>query len=94
MLRSKNHFSDFRSITYAWTLYPAPPNLLLSATPPISSSTPNWHRVTTFAELVGQENVIAGTDCGLSGRVHPQIAWAKLRALRDDAAIASKKLGS
>jgi hypothetical protein len=38
----------------------------------------------TFAEIVGQENVIAGTDCGLGGRVHPQIAWAKLRALRDD----------
>jgi len=51
-------------------------------------------RLITFAELVGQENVIAGTDCGLGGRVHPQIAWAKLRALRDGAAIASKKLWS
>jgi hypothetical protein len=39
-------------------------------------------RIITFAEIVGQENVIAGTDCGLGGRVHPQIAWAKLRALR------------
>jgi 5-methyltetrahydropteroyltriglutamate--homocysteine methyltransferase len=37
------------------------------------------------------ENVIAGTDRGLSRRVHPQIAWPKLRALRDGAAIASKK---
>jgi 5-methyltetrahydropteroyltriglutamate--homocysteine methyltransferase len=51
-------------------------------------------RIITFAELVGRENVIAGTDCGLGGRVHPQIAWAKLRALRDGAAIASKKLWS
>jgi 5-methyltetrahydropteroyltriglutamate--homocysteine methyltransferase len=51
-------------------------------------------RIITFAEIVGQENVIAGTDCGLGGRVHPQIAWAKLRALRDGAAIASKKLWS
>jgi 5-methyltetrahydropteroyltriglutamate--homocysteine methyltransferase len=51
-------------------------------------------RLITFAELVGRENVIAGTDCGLGGRVHPQIAWAKLRALRDGAAIASKKLWS
>jgi hypothetical protein len=33
-------------------------------------------------------------DCVLGGRVHPQIAWAKLRALRDGAAIASKKLWS
>jgi len=31
---------------------------------------------------------------GLVGRVHLQIAWAKLRALRDGAAIASKKLWS
>jgi len=45
---------------------------------------------TSFAEVVGQDNVIAGTDCGLGGRVHP--TWAKLRALRDGAAIASKKL--
>jgi 5-methyltetrahydropteroyltriglutamate--homocysteine methyltransferase len=44
--------------------------------------------IITFAELVGRENVIAGTDCGPSGRVHPQIAWTKLRALRDGAAIA------
>ena len=51
-------------------------------------------RIIMFAELVGQENVIAGTDCGLGGRVHPQIAWAKLRALRDGAALASKKLWS
>jgi methionine synthase II (cobalamin-independent) len=43
------------------------------------------------AEIVGQEKIIAGTDCGVGGRVHPQIAWAKLRALRDGAAIASKK---
>src|SRR5437016_3727920 len=55
------------------------------------------NRLITFAEIVGRENVIAGTDCGLGGRVHPQIAWAKLRALRalrDGAAIASKKLWS
>ena len=51
-------------------------------------------RLIAFAEIVGQETVIAGTDCGLGGRVHPQIAWAKLRALRDGAAIASKKLWS
>jgi len=42
--------------------------------------------------MVGRENVIAGIDCGLGGRVHPQIARAKLRALRDGAALASKKL--
>ena len=51
-------------------------------------------RIVAFAEIVGRENVIAGTDCGLGGRVHPQIAWAKLRALGDGAAIASKRLWS
>jgi len=30
----------------------------------------------------------------VAGRVHPQIAWAKLRALRDGAALASKNLWS
>jgi len=34
----------------------------------------------------------ASTDCGLGGRVHPQIAWAKLETLAQGAAIASKQL--
>jgi 5-methyltetrahydropteroyltriglutamate--homocysteine methyltransferase len=29
--------------------------------------------------------VIASTDCGLGGRVHPDIAWAKLAALGEGA---------
>jgi 5-methyltetrahydropteroyltriglutamate--homocysteine methyltransferase len=49
-------------------------------------------RILAFANLLGRENVIAGTDCGLGGRVHPQIAWAKLRALSEGAALASKTL--
>jgi 5-methyltetrahydropteroyltriglutamate--homocysteine methyltransferase len=40
----------------------------------------------------GRENVIAGTDCGLGGRVHSQIAWAKLEALAKGAELASKEL--
>jgi 5-methyltetrahydropteroyltriglutamate--homocysteine methyltransferase len=35
---------------------------------------------------------MAGTDCGVGRRVRPQFAWAKLRALRDGAVIASRKL--
>jgi 5-methyltetrahydropteroyltriglutamate--homocysteine methyltransferase len=42
----------------------------------------------------GRENVIAGTDCGLGGRVHPQIAWAKLEALSEGAKLATKELWS
>jgi 5-methyltetrahydropteroyltriglutamate--homocysteine methyltransferase len=49
-------------------------------------------RLERFAHLLGKENVIAGTDCGFGGRSHPQIAWAKLQALVDGAAIASQHL--
>ena len=49
-------------------------------------------RIVKYAEVVGRENVIAGTDCGLGGRVHPQIAWAKLEALAEGARIATKEL--
>ena len=49
-------------------------------------------RIVRFARLVGRENVIAGTDCGLGYRVHPQIAWAKLKALAEGAALASREL--
>jgi 5-methyltetrahydropteroyltriglutamate--homocysteine methyltransferase len=49
-------------------------------------------RILRYANLVGRENVIAATDCGLRGRVHPQIAWAKLEALAEGARIASAKL--
>jgi 5-methyltetrahydropteroyltriglutamate--homocysteine methyltransferase len=37
--------------------------------------------------------VIASTDCGLGLRCHPQIAWAKLKALADGAALGSTQLG-
>jgi 5-methyltetrahydropteroyltriglutamate--homocysteine methyltransferase len=47
-------------------------------------------RIRRFAKLVGPENVIAGTDCGFGGRTHPQIAWAKLQALAQGAALAGK----
>jgi 5-methyltetrahydropteroyltriglutamate--homocysteine methyltransferase len=49
-------------------------------------------RILLYARLVGRENVIAGTDCGMGMRVHPQIAWAKLKALSEGAALASKEL--
>ncbi len=49
-------------------------------------------RIVRFANLVGREHVIAATDCGLGGRVHADIAWAKLEALAQGAAIASSQL--
>ena len=49
-------------------------------------------RIAHFAEGVGAENVIASTDCGLGGRVHPQVAWAKLQSLVEGARLASAQL--
>jgi 5-methyltetrahydropteroyltriglutamate--homocysteine methyltransferase len=49
-------------------------------------------RIVRFANLVGKERVIASTDCGLGGRIHPQIAWAKLEALVAGAALATRQL--
>jgi 5-methyltetrahydropteroyltriglutamate--homocysteine methyltransferase len=49
-------------------------------------------RIVRFANLVGRERVIAATDCGLGGRVHADIGWAKLDALAQGAALASKQL--
>jgi 5-methyltetrahydropteroyltriglutamate--homocysteine methyltransferase len=54
-------------------------------------------RIVRYAEIVGRENVIAGTDCGFAQgpfyrRVHPSIMWAKLEALAQGARLASKEL--
>lgn len=49
-------------------------------------------RIERFARLVGRENVVAATDCGLGGRIHHQIAWAKLEALVEGARLASARL--
>jgi 5-methyltetrahydropteroyltriglutamate--homocysteine methyltransferase len=51
-------------------------------------------RIIRFANVVGRERVIASTDCGLGGRIHPQIAWAKLESLAKGAALASRQLWS
>ncbi|MEA9986446.1 MULTISPECIES: cobalamin-independent methionine synthase II family protein [Subtercola] len=49
-------------------------------------------RIERFASVVGRERVVAATDCGLGGRVHPHIAWAKLESLARGAEIASARL--
>jgi 5-methyltetrahydropteroyltriglutamate--homocysteine methyltransferase len=51
-------------------------------------------RIIRYAGIVGRERVIAGTDCGLGLRVHPQIAWAKLSTLVEGARLASRQLWS
>jgi 5-methyltetrahydropteroyltriglutamate--homocysteine methyltransferase len=50
-------------------------------------------RIVRYANIVGRENVIAGTDCGLASRVGgPEINWAKLAALGAGAEHATKIL--
>ena len=54
-------------------------------------------RIANYARMLGRENVMAGTDCGFSQgafnpRVHPTIMWAKLEALAEGAALASRQL--
>jgi 5-methyltetrahydropteroyltriglutamate--homocysteine methyltransferase len=54
-------------------------------------------RLGRFAEVVGRENVIAGTDCGFATfagfmTVDPQITWAKFQAMAEGARIASERL--
>lgn len=50
-------------------------------------------RLVKYAGLVGRENVMAGTDCGLGTRVgHPKIAWAKFEAMAEGARLATKRL--
>jgi 5-methyltetrahydropteroyltriglutamate--homocysteine methyltransferase len=54
-------------------------------------------RLLRFVDLVGPEQVAAGTDCGFAQgpyiqRVHPSIMWAKLGALAEGAALASDRV--
>lgn len=54
-------------------------------------------RILRYTDIVGRERVIASTDCGFGtfagwGGVVPELAWEKLRSLREGAAIATEKL--
>jgi 5-methyltetrahydropteroyltriglutamate--homocysteine methyltransferase len=54
-------------------------------------------RIVRFANIVGRENVIAGTDCGFAQvdfiqRVHPKVMWAKFESLAEGARLATKEL--
>jgi 5-methyltetrahydropteroyltriglutamate--homocysteine methyltransferase len=68
------------------------PGVVTHSTPLIEHPELVAQRIERFAKLVGRENVIASTDCGLGLRCHPQIAWAKLQTLAAGAALASQAL--
>jgi 5-methyltetrahydropteroyltriglutamate--homocysteine methyltransferase len=68
------------------------PGVVTHSTPLIEHPQLVADRIERFARLVGRENVIASTDCGLGLRCHPQIAWAKLDVLRQGADLATAAL--
>ena len=55
-------------------------------------------RIVRFANIVGRENVIAGSDCGFSTQatyrteVHPTVVWAKFEAMAEGARLATEQL--
>lgn len=54
-------------------------------------------RLCRFADVVGRESVIAGTDCGFAtfaglSDVDPKITWAKFQAMAEGARLASQQL--
>ncbi len=90
---------------HEWKVFesvPLPQDKLLI--PGVLDSTTNYiehpelvaQRIRSFTQVVGAENVIAGTDCGFATfasatTVDPDIAWAKLRALAEGAELASRE---
>jgi 5-methyltetrahydropteroyltriglutamate--homocysteine methyltransferase len=53
-------------------------------------------RIGRYAERVGRENVMAGSDCGYGtwvgqAAVDPQVVWAKMAAMAEGARIATKR---
>jgi len=68
------------------------PGVVSHATPLIEHPELVAMRIERFAQIIGRERVIASTDCGVGLRCHPQIAWAKLKALSEGAALASSRL--
>ena len=60
---------------------------------------PEWiaQRIRTFADIVGRQRVMAGSDCGFStfagdGLVDPDICFAKLRSMAEGATLATRLL--
>jgi 5-methyltetrahydropteroyltriglutamate--homocysteine methyltransferase len=55
-------------------------------------------RLVRYAEVVGRERVIAGSDCGFATFarsnpiVEPEIVWAKLKSMTEGARLASRQL--
>ena len=87
----------------AWTRLKLPEDKVLI--PGVIGSNTNYvehpelvaQRLLRYADILGRERVIAGTDCGFGtfagfGAVYPVFCWMKMRSLSEGARLASKKL--
>ena len=74
------------------------PGVISHSTPLVEHPELVAQRLQRFAETVGRENVIAGSDCGFASfaateqEIHPSIVWAKFAALAEGAKLASEQL--
>jgi 5-methyltetrahydropteroyltriglutamate--homocysteine methyltransferase len=86
-----------------WTTFKLPEDKVL--VPGVIDTSTNYvehpelvaQRLARYANVVGRDRVMAGTDCGMGtfagfGPVHPEIAWEKLHSLTSGAALASRRL--
>ena len=87
----------------AWTKIKLPDDKILI--PGVISSSTNYvehpevvaQRLMRYADAVGKERVIAGSDCGFGtfagfGPVYPAFSWMKFRSLAEGARLASQRL--
>ena len=77
-----------------WFVFLLPSSVSNKLTPLITIEPPELvaHRIVRYANIMGRENVLAGTDCGYGNRVYPDIAWAKMKAMAAGAALATQQL--
>lgn len=74
------------------------PGVISHSTPLVEHPQLVAQRLIRFADVVGRENVMAGSDCGFASfaateqEIHPSIVWAKFQNLAEGARLASQQL--
>ncbi len=74
------------------------PGVISHSTPLVEHPELVAQRLVRFANIVGKENIMAGSDCGFASfaateqEIHPRIVWAKFESLVEGAKIASEEL--
>ncbi len=74
------------------------PGVISHSTPLVEHPELIAQRLVRFANIVGKQNVLAGSDCGFASfaateqEIHPSIVWAKFASLAEGARIATQEL--